>query len=86
MTVEDENLLLKYLSMASPYGVICQFIWAYSNETTDGDWVITQHDDNIKCINIHIKEIQADYYDESIIHYEPYSDDWYEGTIKHFQD
>ena len=27
-----------------------------------------------------------DYYDKSIIHYEPYSDDWYEGTIKHFQD
>ena len=27
-----------------------------------------------------------DYYDKSIIHYEPYPDDWYEGTIKHFQD
>ena len=74
MAVEDENLLLKYLSMASPYGVICQFIWAYSNETTDGEVVITQHDDNIRCINIHIKEIQADYYDEwvDLEHCKPY--------------
>ena len=28
----------------------------------------------------------GDYYDKPIIHYEQYPDDWYEGTMKHFQD
>ena len=69
-----KQLLLKDLSARLPYGVICQFIWTYSNETTDGESVIAKKDDNIKCINIHIEEIQADYYDEwvDLEHCKPY--------------
>lgn len=64
MTKEDKELLLRDLCARLPYGIICLFIWTYSNETTDGEVVITKNNDNIKCINIHTEEIQADYYDE----------------------
>ena len=62
--MRNKELLLIDLCARLPYGVICQFVWTYSNETTDGESVIAKGDDNIKCINIHTKEIQADYYDE----------------------
>ena len=61
MTQKNKELLLKDLCTRFPYGVICQFIWTYSNETTDGEEVIAKENDNIKCIDIHTKEIQADY-------------------------
>ena len=64
MTQEEKRLLLKDLCARLPYGVICQFIWAYSNETTDGEDVIAKENDNIRCIDIHTKEIHADYYGE----------------------
>ena len=64
VTKEERQLLLKDLCTRLPYGVICQFIWTYSNETTDGEDVITKGDDNIRCINFYTKEIQADYYGE----------------------
>jgi len=74
MTQEEKELLLKELCARLPYGVICQFIWSYSNETTDEEVVTDKDDDNIKCINIHTKEIQADYYDEwvDLEHCKPY--------------
>ena len=74
MAQEDKELLLKDLCARLPYTVICQFIWTYSNETTDGEEVIAIHDDNIKCINTNTKEIQADYYDEwvDLEHCKPY--------------
>jgi hypothetical protein len=74
MTSEEKQLLLKELSARSSYGVICQFIWTYSNETTDGKDVIAKEDDNIRCISIHSKEVQADYYDEwvDLEHCKPY--------------
>jgi len=74
MKQENKDLLLKYLCMAQPYGVICQFIWTYSNETTDGEEVIANEDDNIRCIDIHTKEIQPDYYGEwvDLEHCKPY--------------
>ena len=64
MTQADKELLLKDLCARWPYGVICQFIWTYSNETTDGEDVIAKEDDSIRCIDIHTKEILADYYGE----------------------
>lgn len=64
MTNQEKQLLLKDLCARLPYGVTCQFIWTYNNETTNGEDVIAKEDDNIKCINIHTKEIQSDYYDE----------------------
>ena len=74
MTKEEKELLLKDLCARLPYGVICQFIWTYSNETTDGEDVIARENDNIRCIDIHTKEIQADYYGEwvDLEHCKPY--------------
>ena len=69
ITKEERQLLLKDLCARLPYGVICQFIWTY-----DGEDVITKEDDNIRCINIYTKEIQADYYGEwvDLEHCKPY--------------
>ena len=64
MTNEEKQLLLADLCARLPYGVICQFVWTYNNETTDGEDVIAEEDDNIRCIDLHTKEIQADYYGE----------------------
>ncbi len=74
MTQEEKQLLLIDLCARLPYGVTCQFIWTYSNETTDGEDVIAIKNDNIICINIHTKEIQADYYGEwvDLEHCKPY--------------
>ena len=74
MTQEDRKLLLTDLCVRSPYGVICQFIWTYSDETTGGKSVTAKEDDNIRCIDIHTKEIQADYYGEwvDLEHCKPY--------------
>ena len=75
MTQEEKSLLLlQDLSARSSYGVICQFIWTYSNETTPAEGVIARKDDKIRCINFHIKEIQADYYEEwvDLEHCKPY--------------
>ena len=74
MTQEEKQLLLKDLCARSPYGVVCQFVWTYNNETTDGEDVIDEKDDNIRCIDLHTKEIQADYYGEwvDLEHCKPY--------------
>ena len=74
MTQEDKELLLTNLCARLPYGVICQFIWTYSNETTDGESVIAKEDDDIRSIDIHTKEIQANYYGEwvDLEHCKPY--------------
>jgi len=64
MTQEEKQLLLIELCARSPYGVTCQFTWTYCNETTDGEEVIEKENDNIRDIDIHTKEIRADYYDE----------------------
>ena len=64
MTQEDKNLLLQDLCTRLPYGVTCQFTWTYCNETTDGEVVIAIENDNIRNIDINIKEVRADYYDE----------------------
>ncbi len=74
MTNEEKQLLLIDLCARLPYGVICQFIWTYSNETTDGEDVIARENDNIRCIDIHTEEIQADYYGElvDLEHCKPY--------------
>ena len=74
MTQEEKLLLLKDLCARFIYGVVCQFIWTYSNETTNGESVITKEDDNIRCIDVHTKEIQADYYEEwvDLEHCKPY--------------
>ena len=74
MTQEDRKLLLTDLCARSPYGVMCQFIWTYSDETIGGKSVTAKEDDNIKCIDIHTKEIQADYYGEwvDLEHCKPY--------------
>ena len=74
MKQEEKQLLLKDLCARLSYGVICQFIWTYSNETKDGEDVITKGDDNIRCIDFYTKEIQADYYGEwvDLEHCKPY--------------
>lgn len=74
MIREKRRLLLKDLFARVPYGVICQFIWSFSNETTNEEDVIANEDDNIRCIDIHTKEIQADYYGEwvDLEHCKPY--------------
>lgn len=74
MTQEEEQLLLKDLCARLSYGVICQFIWTFSNETTNGEDVITKGDDIIRCIDICTKEIQANYYGEwvDLEHCKPY--------------
>ena len=74
MTKEERELLLIDLCARLPYGVICQFIWTYCNETTDGEDVIAKENDNIRNIDIHTKEIQADYYGEwvDLEHCKPY--------------
>ena len=74
MTQEDKLLLLKYLCESSLYGIICQFIWTDSDETTDGESIIAKEDDNIRCIDIHSKEIQSYYYGEwvDLEHCKPY--------------
>ena len=74
ITKEERQLLLKDLCARLSYGVKCQFIWTFSNETTNGEDVITEGDDNIRCINFYTKEIQADYYGEwvDLEHCKPY--------------
>ena len=74
MKQEEKDLLLKYLSMTLPYGVICKIHYTFNNETTFGEEVIANEDDNIRCIDIHTKEIQADYYGEwvDLEHCKPY--------------
>ena len=74
MTQEDKLLLLKYLCESSLYGIICQFIWTDSDETTNGESIIAKEDDNIRCIDIHSKEIQSYYYGEwvDLEHCKPY--------------
>lgn len=74
MTQEEKQLFRKDLYARLPYGVICQFIWTYSNETTNGEDVIAIENDNIRCISIHTEEIQADYYGEwvDLEHCKPY--------------
>lgn len=57
-------MLLTDLCARLPYNVTCQFTWAYYNETTDEEEVIAKENDGIRNIDIHIKEIQADYYGE----------------------
>jgi len=73
MTQEEKKLLLKDLCARGPHGVICQFIWTFSNETTNEN-VITKGDDIIKCIDICTEEIQANYYGEwvDLEHCKPY--------------
>lgn len=74
MTQEEKQLLLIDLLSRLPYWVRCQFIWTYSNETTGGEDVIAKEDDNIRCIDIHTKDIQAYYYGEwvDLEHCKPY--------------
>lgn len=74
MTQEEKQLLLKDLCARLSYGVICQFIWTFSNETTNGEDVITKGDDIIRCIDICTEEIQANYYGElvDLEHCKPY--------------
>lgn len=74
MKQEKKDLLFKDLCKRSSYGVICQFIWTYSNETTNGEDAIAKEVDKIRCIDIHTKEIQADYYREwvNLEHCKPY--------------
>ena len=45
MTQEDRKLLLTDLCARSPYGVMCQFIWTYSDETIGGKSVTAKEDD-----------------------------------------
>ena len=64
MTEANKKLLLIELCARLPYNVTCQFTWTYCNETTDGEEVVAKENDNIRNIDIHTKEIQADYYGE----------------------
>ena len=64
MTQEERQLVFIDLCARLPHNVICQFTWTYCNETTDGEEVIAKENDNIRNIDVHTKEIQADYYCE----------------------
>ena len=74
MTTEEKELLMADLCARAPHGVICQFVWTYSNETTDGEDAIAKENDSIRCIDTQTKEILSDYYGEwvDLEHCKPY--------------
>lgn len=60
MTEERKQLLLKYLCMAQPYGVICKIHYSFNNETTFGEDIEAEADYPIVRIDVQAQTVYVD--------------------------
>lgn len=60
MTQKNKELLLKYLCMALPYGVICKIHYTFNNETTFGEDVEAEADCPIVRIDVQAQTVYVD--------------------------